>query len=181
MQKEENGAKTDVVKLFIVLMAISTVGFAVGAIYLRHAQSTYASLVDTEKKCLTAIKRIVENTENNEYWGFESKGASRTTGADLAPYLIKKASTHGIPLEDYRIDDEPHAIRGYKETKANLKLADVTLEQVVRYLYNIQQGKNDIFISSLRLSNFDYEQPIPICKATVDAVVFEEMKTPSKK
>jgi hypothetical protein len=178
MEQEENGAKTDVVKLFIVLMAISAIGFGVGAAYLYRAQAACFSLVENEKKALKYIQKFVESPENQPYWGFESKQARHTTGADLEDYLLRKSRTRGIPLDDLHSDEDTH--KEYKETKANVKLADVSLDKVVRYVFYVQQGRNDIAVTSLKMSGFDYEQPQPTCSATVDVVVYEEIKTKPK-
>ena len=181
MEKVENGEKTDILKLFIVLMVLSAVGFGVGAAYLYHHQSTWFALYETEKKAMDYIIKVAESPANKPYLGFERKGAGRTAGADLADYLLKKARTHGVPFEDYRTDTDERKSKGYSETKVNLKLADVTMEQIIRYLFNVQQGKNDIYINTLKLSSFDYEQPIPTCNATIDIVVFEKLSPGRKK
>ena len=180
MKKTENGEKTDVAKLFIVLMAISAVGFCVGAAYLYRNQSTCAGLVETETRSMNYIKKLAESDENKPYWGFESRGAGRTTGADLPSYLLRKANTHGVPIDKRSTKNDKHESKGYAQTKVNLRLSDVTLEQVVRYLYNVQQGKNDVFTTSLKLTNFDYNQPVPTCSATLDFTVFEELETKPK-
>ena len=56
----------------------------------------------------------------------------------------------------------------------------MSLEQVIRYLFNVQKSKNDVYINSLKLSSFDYNQPVPICKATVDVVIFEKLEPEQK-
>jgi len=181
MQKEENGEKTDILKLFIVLMTLAAVGFGVGAAYLYHSKSKYAETYEKEKKALEYIIKVAKSPENKGYWGFQPKGSGATTGAELPTYLINKAKMHGIPFKDYRTDTDPHPSKGYSETKVNVKLTEVTVEQVVRYLYNVKQGKKDIALSTLRLSNFDYEQPVPTCNATLDAIVYEDLKSAKKR
>ena len=174
--KEENGEKTDIVRLFVVLVALAAVGFGVGAGYLYRTQTATAAQFDKEAAAMTSLKRTVEFKDNKPYWGTEPKGVSVTTGAELDPYLREKAKNNGIPIEKRNTRQKPFASKGYKETQVTLRTQEVTLEQITRYLYNVQQGRNDIFIASIRLSSFDYEMPIPTCKAIIEFLVFEEMK-----
>lgn len=174
MQNDDNGEKTDIVKLFIILIAISSIGFGVGAAYLYHHQSAYAELVETEKKAMTYMKKLAESPENKVYWGFERKGAGRMTGDDLASYLLRKATTQGVAIDTQNSDRDEH--REYVQMRVTQKLSDADLEKIVRYLYNVQQGKNDIAITSIKLANFDYEQPVPTCKATLIFTVYDEAK-----
>jgi hypothetical protein len=181
MDKQENGEKTDIVRLFVVLIALSAVGFGVGAAYLYSTQIATSNQFEKEAKAISMLKKIAEATENKLFWGAQPKGASRTTGADLNDYIGQKAKNNGIPMDGRNTKQKLVPSKGYKETKVTLRTQEVTLEQITRYLYNVQQGRNDVYIASLKLSSFDYEMPIPTCKATIEFLVFEEMKPASKK
>lgn len=183
MEKEgSTGQKTDVVKLFLVLMALSAVGFGVGAAYLYHQQTTYAQAVEEEKRVLGYIKRLAETQENKAFWGPEPADHSVTTGDKLPAYLEKKAKYNAIPPADRTAQAKRlHPRDGYSETKVTSTFSNLTLEQIVRYLYNVQVGKNDVFITSLALRKFNYDELIATCSATVEVVVFEEAKEQPKK
>jgi hypothetical protein len=182
MKKEENGEKTDIVRLFIVLVVLSAVGFGVGAAYLYRTQTACADQFEQESAAMSNLKRYAETSENTPYWGPESKGAGKTTGADLKPYLSEKAKSNGIPYQRFYTKQKLFASKGYKETKVTLRTTDdATLERIIRFLYNVQRGRKDVHIESLTLSGFDYEVLIPTCKATIEFLVFEEMKIPPKK
>ncbi len=174
MEKSSRSEKTDLVKLFIVLMGLSALGFGIGAAYLYHSQKQYEGMLQTENRALEYMKKVTESPENKPFWGFEPSAANKTTGIELADYIRRKAKSHGIKPKNS--STSPKDRHDYLETKTNLKLDSVTMEQVVRYLYNVQHGRSDVFITHLKLSRFDYDQPIPTCNAAVDFVVFEESK-----
>jgi hypothetical protein len=173
MENKENGEKTDIVKLFIILMTLSAIGFGVGAAYLYHAQSACAALVEREKNALGDMKRLVESPVNKAYWGLESGGAGRTAGAELSTFLEQRARAHGLESGGATVDRRPYESKGYVQTAVKLKLEASRLENLVRYLHKVQETKKDIFLKSLTLSYFDYTPTTPTCKATIEALVFE--------
>jgi hypothetical protein len=179
---DENGEhKIDLAKLFIVLMLLSAAGFGAGAVYLSHQEAVYAELVEKEDQAMSYIKRLAEQPDNKQYWGSELRNASRTTGVELPEYLDNKARSLAIKDNiDKRTTRKHTGHRDYTKTVVSLWFTDVTVERLVRYLWLVQKNKNDVFIESVKLSKFDYEQSIPTCSASVEVVIYEEPEKRSR-
>ncbi len=167
--------KIDLPKLFIILMTLSAVGFGIGAIYLYQQERAYAGLVKTEDDALFELKKLAQRPENQQHYGFVSNEASKTTSSELSRYLNNTAKIAGVSSNIFKMPLNRHpAHKDYSKTTVKMKLQAINLEQLVRYLHHVQEGKKDVFIDSIKLYKFDYGEHIPTCSADVDIVIYEE-------
>lgn len=175
MQNNDAEDRIDLVKLFIVLMTLSAVGFGIGAAYLYQQESAYADLLENEDKALFELKRLIQRPENKQNYGFAGDRASRTTSSELGRYLNNTAKIAGVSSNLTRAPLQTHPQhRDYKKTTVKLKFTAITVEQLVRYLHHVQEGKKDVFIEAIKLYKIDYDEQIPTCSADVDILIYEE-------
>jgi hypothetical protein len=181
MENNDVEEKIDLVKLFIVLMTLSAVGFGIGAAYLYHQETAYADLLETEDKALFDLKTLAQRPENKPYYGYVGTKASRTTSSELGEYLDNTAKIAGVRSNIIKTSLQKHpGHRDYTKTTAKMKFSAIALDQLVRYLHHVQKGKKDVFIDTIKLYRFDYKEVIPTCSADVDIVIYEKPERGSR-
>jgi hypothetical protein len=182
MENNDVEEKIDLAKLFIVLMTLSAVGFGIGAVYLYQQEKAYAALIEDEDKALFELRGLAQRPENKPYFGYKSDKAGRTTSSELSGYLDDTAKIAGVNSSITKSSLQKHpGHKNYTKTTAKLKFQGIQLDQLVRYLHYVQKGKKDVFIDSIKLNKFDYEEVIPTCSADVDIVIYEEPEKRARK
>ena len=175
MENNDVEEKIDLAKLFIILMSLSAFGFGIGAIYLYQQEVAYAGLVNSEDEALFELKRLAQKQENKQNFGYVNDQASRTTSAELGRYLNNTAKIAGVGSNIIKSTTQKHpGHRDYTKTTVKMKFSAIALDQLVRYLHHVQEGKKDVFIDTIKLYKFNYGEIIPTCSADVDIVIYEE-------
>ena len=173
MTNQEEGSGLGVMKLFIIVMSLSTLGFGIAAIVLYTLEQSYGQTLLIEKRAFDTFQREVRNPENKPYHGKLKTEAGTTTGRDLPEYLNRWARLAGIPdntIKGTQNKTDPKG--GYFETTYTLK--GVALPDLVRFLAQVEGNKDDVFLKSLTLSTFDYTGDVPACSAQAVFYVFSE-------
>jgi len=175
MENNDVEEKIDLAKLFIVLMSLSAFGFGIGAVYLYQQEIAYAGLVDNEDKALFDLQKLAQRPENKPYFGYFGDQASKTTSSELDRYLNNTAKIAGVGSNIIKSSTQRHpGHRDYTKTTVKMKFSAIALDQLVRYLHHVQEGKKDVFIDTIKLYKFSYGEIIPTCSADVDIVIYEE-------
>jgi len=169
---QEEGSGSSVMKLFIILMSLSTLGFGIAAYVLYRLEQDYERTLRTEKVAFDALQREVHNPENRQYHG-RPRTEEKTTGRGLPEYLSRCVRLAGIPENTIAsAKSTTDSKGGYFETTYWLK--EIALPDLLRFLALVEGDKDDVYLKSLVLSKFDYTVAVPTCGATAVFYVLSE-------
>jgi hypothetical protein len=160
-------------KLFIILMSLSTLGFGVAAAVLYTLERNYGETLLVEKRALERFQQDARNPDNKQY---HTKGKTQegTAGRELPEYLSQCARLSAITGNIEGIDAKTEPKSGYFETRSTYRLKGIAISDLVRFLARVEGGKDDVHLKRLVLSRFDYTVDVPTCSAQADFYVFSE-------
>jgi hypothetical protein len=159
-------------KLFIILMSFSTLGFGVAASVLHILERRYEETLRIEKGAFERLQRETHDPDNKQYHR-STKAQAGTTGRELPEYLSACARLAGITGNIEGTDNKTERRRDYFESRATYRLKGITLPDLVRFLARVE-GKGDIYLKSLHISKIDYGSDPRTCNAQAMFYVFSE-------
>jgi hypothetical protein len=160
-------------KLFIILMSLSTLGFGIAAYVLYRLERKYEEALRVEKRAFDMLQQEVHNPENEQYQG-KAKTGVVTTGRELPEYLSRCARLAGIADDTIKgAQNKTDPKGGYSETTYILK--GIAFSDLLRFLALVEGDKDDVYLKTLHLLTFDYTKgDVPTCGATAVFYVSSE-------
>lgn len=169
MTGRERSSGSSVMRLFIILMSISTLGFFVAAIVLYTLERRYQGTILVEERALEKLQKEASDPGNIRYNGGKKSG-SGTIGRELPEYLSARARLTDVADKV----ESSHFATDKRETRVDYKLNKITIPDLVRFLTRVEGDREDVYLKSLRLSTLNYGVNPPTCSAQATFCVFSE-------